>query len=238
MRRKHSTWWLGGLTACALLVAAAGQARASYIDTTSLWNHKSSVGPFGDTTSTKKYAATTYGETFLVGPKDTELMNFTFWMRDSKKAGPVTLEGVIMQWDGTKAVGSPVWTSTPVTVSKTGPVNFKTGGLQLDPNTKYVAFITTSPFTNSGNPGVRVGYVGKNDYPQGQFVYLNNGSDLSKLTTTAWHHAPHGNDLAFRARLVDPAISSTPAPPGLLLGAIGSCGLVAGAWRGRRKKRA
>jgi hypothetical protein len=226
--------------ACALLALTTGSARASFIDTTSTWNFSSGVGPFGESTSSAKHAAPTYGQTFTVGPVDNNLNNFSFWVNDSKMHGPVTLDAYVMQWDGTKAVGPVLWQSSPTTTTnnkgKGGmeKLTFNTGGLTLTPGKEYVAFISTSAFFDGGTHTARVGFTYKNTYPHGEFVYINNGSDLSKLTTTSWHTAHHGHDLAFRANFSGPL--KTPAPPGLLLGVIGSGSLLGYAWRGRRKR--
>ena len=238
MRSNRSTWRVAAGTACALLALGVGPARASFIDTTAPWDHKTGAGPFGDSTTSKsKHAASTYGQTFTVGPTDTALNNFSFWLHDSKKNGPLTVEAVVMQWNGHQAVGPALWTSSPMTTStKKGmqQLTFNTGGLGLKPGTQYVAFLTTSPFASDAGHSAKVGYTKQDPYGQGGFVYINNGSDMSKLTTTNWHHAPNGRDLAFRANLVNPA--QTPVPSGLLLGVIGSGSLLATAWRGRRKK--
>jgi hypothetical protein len=231
-------WRIMAGTACALLALAGGQARASAIDTTPPWDHKTGIGPFGDSTTSKsKHAAATYGQTFTVGPTDTALHDFSFWVHDNKKSGPLTVEAVVMQWNGHQAVGPALWTSSPTTTSSKGgmqQLTFNPGNLNLQPGKQYVAFLTTSPFSTDAGKTARVGYTKQDSYDGGQFVYINNGSDMSKLTSTSWHHSGHGRDLAFRANLVNPA--AAPVPSGLLLGVIGSGSLLASAWRGRRKQ--
>jgi hypothetical protein len=230
----------GGLAACLLLALAAGQARASWIDTTSGWNHKSGVGPFGESTSTAQFAAPTYGETFKVGKVDTQLDSFSFWVQDPKKSGPINLEAMVMQWDGKKAVGPVLYESGKVTTTPKASfqeLTFKPSSLQLSPGKQYVALLTVSPFFDGGTHEARVGAVGgPTVVTKSQFVYINNGSDLSKLTSTNWHHGPSGHELAFRAHFSDPPVNQTPAPSGLVLGLLGSCGLLAWGWRGRRKR--
>jgi hypothetical protein len=240
MGNKHTLRRLGGLAACAVLALAAGAARASWIDTTAAWDYKSGGVPFGVTGPATKYGANTYGQTFQAGPVDSKLDNFSFWVQDPKKAGALSVEAFVEQWDGHKAVGPALYDSGAMTLTPRAgyqKLTFKPA-LDLTPGQHYVAFLTTTtPLAGGKGPPPRVGVVeGSSVYGRGEFVYLDNGTDPTKLTTTNWQHPSDGRDLAFRAQFSSVPVSHSPAPSGLVLGLLGSGGLLARAWRVRRKR--
>jgi hypothetical protein len=237
MRRFRCPCWSFNMAACTVLVVVSGSARADLIDTTTAWNGTTSVGPFGASPSRHLPGGGPYGETFTIGATNTTLDSFSFWVRQGPK-GPLTVEGVIMAWNGSQPVGSPLFTSAPVITNNNGgkggfqELTFTTGGLALNPGQQYVAILT-----DLGGHG-RVGVVPNSGAtnPGGLFVFMHNFPIPGGPPTPSWHLAPGGRNLAFQASFyAPPGVSKTPAPSGLVLGALGACGLAAFGWRGRKK---
>jgi hypothetical protein len=184
---------------CVLAAAFTTPGPASAINTFNSWNGTQSITPFGcpDTT--------TYGQIITVKGK-TMLSKFSFaWMYDGTNGGSLVARGEVYAWDGTKATGSALWESKPVTFAFTDAVfhivDFKPGALPLTDGAQYILFASIdrdyAKCTNSYT--VAWGAVNDTTYAKGEFRYQNNAGDPSKWTTEAWNG--FGLDLAFKAAL-------------------------------------
>jgi hypothetical protein len=179
------------LTLCAVAALYVSPASASSggdtIGTIGLWSG-GSVEPFG-------YPDTaTYGQVITVPGSDATLSSFTFELQVPTTA---TFRAGVFAWDGSKAVGAPLWQSGDMTTATSGwgEVTVDTGGVPVVPGAQYVIYFTTSESSGSGLG--EWGLVG-DDYSGGGFVYNNNGSDFGALTTTPWQGFGT-QDLAFEA---------------------------------------
>src|SRR5690348_6332695 len=86
-----------------------GRAAASTIDTTPFWNRTDYASAVGEYQSTPDSVDTaSFGQTITVGPTDTRLNSFLFFVYDYYPAPgqkPMNLAAYVMAWDGAKAVG-------------------------------------------------------------------------------------------------------------------------------------
>jgi hypothetical protein len=218
----------GALFSATLLIIFAASGRAQGINTISGWNGTSFISSFGvpDTA--------TYGQTVTVGAGASPLKSFGFEI--GYCGADVTLRGSVYAWDGTKATGPSLYESPGTTVTNSSAfqlVTFNVGDLSLAPGT-YVLFASTSnDQTGALHSGCQWGSVGNNTaYAGGQFVFLNNGPDPAKWTTTQWSSI--AQDLAFR---VDGLVVPVPAASTTSL-LIGFAGLIAvGSYRMARSRR-
>jgi hypothetical protein len=123
---------------------------------------------------------------------------------------PTTLafRGEIYAWDGTKATGSALYESAPVSTTNAAiyeVVSFNTGGTPVMAGQQYVLFASSSK-DNAGHSGggSRWGSTNSNTLiVPGQFVYMNNGTDVTQWTTTTW--STIAQDLAMTAAFNDPS---------------------------------
>lgn len=191
----------------------------------------------------------TYGQTFTA-PTTNVLNDFTSYLgipstAQSTGSGPIQYQADVYAWDGTKATGSALFTSTHTyTLSGSGyvPVLTSTGGTTLTAGQQYVSFLTTAGL-QSGQPSSTVSWETtdyfQSAYAGGQFVYISAGNDASKLTTTSWANPIGGGDLAFNMNFSPHApVSPAPEPSSVAVWAfvgIGGAGL---ALKARKRKAA
>ncbi|MCB1100152.1 MAG: PEP-CTERM sorting domain-containing protein [Verrucomicrobiae bacterium] len=167
------------------------------INTFPSWDGTTSVGSFGEPNTA------TYGQTFLAPATDPVMTSFTFVMNDFLNSDFVDFEAHVYAWDGTKATGAALFSSgTLVSTNNAGTDGFEyitvnTGSLALVPNSSYVAFFSASNYFDSIDGTSSWGLLTSDEYPDGGFVYSNNGSDFGQLTTNDWSTFG-GTDLAFR----------------------------------------
>ncbi|NJL21993.1 MAG: hypothetical protein HC895_16160 [Leptolyngbyaceae cyanobacterium SM1_3_5] len=128
-----------------------------------------------------------------------------------------------MQWDGTKAIGDILYQSAAQSKASAAAFEefvFNTGGINLTAGQQYVAFLSASGFFDGDDGVTGMGYLFQDVYAGGGFVFRNNGSDFSLLTSTPWETFIGGgvDDTAFTASFTPGA---TPVPtPALVPGAI------------------
>lgn len=192
----------GTLLSATLLIAFAASAQAQ-INTIPGWNGSSFISSFGVTDTA------TYGETVTVAAGATALNSFSFEIGSC--GANVTLRASVYAWDGTKATGSSLYQSAPMTVTNSSSyqlVTFNVGGITLTPGT-YVLFASTSQDqTGAPSSACRWGSVANTAYAGGQFVFLNNGPNPAQWTSSAW--STIASDLAFQ---VDGLVVAAPAVP-------------------------
>ena len=228
--------WKSGyalLFVAVLAMLFVGQVEAvTIIDTTPGWDGINSIGFFGE----PNFA--TWGQTFTTNATDTILDNFTFWLDDALNFDFVDFAAYVMAWDGSKATGSVLFQSAPLSTTNNGgqdgmeQFTLNTGGVGLAPNQQYVAFFSASNFFDSAEGAASMGFLGINVYAGGGFVFAGNGSNFSLLTqNNVWNTSFH-EDVAFVVSLSS-AGQPIPEPSTLLLVGTGLVGLAAY----RRKRR-
>ena len=177
------------------------------------------VGSFG------KSNTQTYGQTFTVPTNgDSRLDTFSFWMQD--RPG-LDFRGYVYAWDvaAGRATGSALFTSALMSAPSAGSgyheVAVATGGLDLTGGNMYVAFLSASGVAGSGQTSWE--FSTGDTYAGGEFVFYNNGEDLSLLTTYAWDSNWSGvdRDLRFAMTFNGADVSVTPEPASVLLAASG-----------------
>ena len=205
-----------GLIMTFIVMASAMVAKAD-IDTFGSWNGTDFVYPMGETNTS------TYGQTFTVGP-ETVLDSFTFLVDDDLNPDFVDFEAYVMNWDGSKASGSALFTSAAMSTTNNGGAGgwetftIATGGLNLISGNQYVAFFTAANLFDNVFGTSKWAHTWTDAVAGGEFVFLNNGNDFSQLTTMSWTKGWYGpgTDLAFSMDF-----SPIPVPGAVLLGMIG-----------------
>jgi hypothetical protein len=166
---------------------------ATLIDTTPSWDGNSSISYFGQPNTA------TYGQTFTVG-SDNVLDSFSFFLNQASSSA-LKFAAYVMQWDGSKATGPILYQSGPESTTQQNVLQqftFNTGGTSLVSGNRYVAFVNASNFPDSGFGSMGTQFT--DAYPGGGFVYQNNGSNFSSLTTNNWNSFGPV-DVAFKASL-------------------------------------
>ena len=199
-----------------VLLAAPVSAQTT-IGTTSFWDGLMQVQPFG------KPNTATYGQTFVVPSSDNVLNSFSFFLRDLGGGPDLEFQGYVAAFDPTigvsRIVGANLFTSAvrsgPSTTDTFTRYDFDTGGLSLTPGSTYVAFLSASghfgaiPLTDAITAWGQIQTAAIDPYPDGHFVFNNNGDDFSLLSTTAWTSFD-GGDLAFEMQFTNGAEPSSP----------------------------
>ena len=214
--------------ACVVLGGVGTAQAATLIDTTPTWNGTQAISTFGEPNTA------TYGQTFTVG-SDNVLNDFTFWLNDSTSQ-PISFAGYVMAWDGSKAAGSILYQSGQRSTTGAAGMEqftFNTGGTTLASGQQYVAFLSASNFFDGIASEGSMGYLG-DVYSGGGFVFNNNGSNFSQLTTQAWENRLGPNDAAFRANFAAGSAQAVPEPSSSL-GLLAFGGFVAGKILKRKK---
>ena len=195
------------------------------IDTTGAWDGYNYVHRWGESNTA------TYGQTFTTGASDTLLKSFSFYMNSIDE----DYRAYVATWDNSNSkISSVVW-SSPVLNADTGLDGFDlfkitpNNGLQLQANTQYVAFFSTSGLHDGNEHSNKWGLV-SNVYNEGKFVYLNNGNDPTQFGTVGWNNFS-GSDLAFKVVLTQPV--PEPETYAMFLAGLGIMGAMA-----RRRKQA
>ncbi|HAG80980.1 MAG TPA: PEP-CTERM sorting domain-containing protein [Cyanobacteria bacterium UBA12227] len=203
------------------------------IDTTPSWDGTSEITIFGEPDTA------TYGQTFTVG-SDNILNDFTFFLNDFSDPDAIDFAAYVMAWDGTKATGSILYQSGPQSTTGASGMEqftFNTGGISLTSGQKYVAFLSASNFFDGIDGLGSMGLPFSDVYAGGDFVYYNNGSDFSALTTNGWDCTECGfGDAAFKATFT--SAQSVPEPASVLgLLTVSALGTAA-KFKGNKKEKA
>jgi hypothetical protein len=174
----------------------------------------------------------TYGQIVLAPNGADQITSFGFRIIPIS-GGPAVLRGEIYAWDGTKATGPSLYESEPRTLDVTGQqeVDFNTGSTPLTPGAQYVLFVTTSIDTEKqANSTNKFLTNTAESYPDGKFVFINNGPDEKQWTTNPWSSIATQN-LQFHARFASATQPLTITKPGKGSGTVisGPGGLKCGA---------
>ena len=205
------SWPRAGALVIALIAAliAAGPASAdTTIDTTPSWAAGEQANSFG------KPNTSTYGQVVTAPAGENQLTSFTFFMQLPTS---VTFRGAVYAWDlaTNRATGPSLYESAPrQTTDDTvfQEITFNTGGIAVTPGQQYVLFASVSKdFEGQPDGSGPWGHTVEDSYAGGRFVFLNNQTDESQWTSTAWTILSN-QDLAFRATF-GVAPTTAPLPP-------------------------
>jgi hypothetical protein len=224
---------LVGVGVAALSLALAPSALASTtIGNAPPWTSSQGIsGNYGvshSVSGSNSYPTPTYGQTVTVPATDTVLDSFTFYV---DLPTDVTFRGEVYAWTpGTldpnnafamgSATGGQVWQGGPMNTTSFGAcsnmhaVTFNTGGVNLNANTQYVLFITTSADTAANASATDTGCLGTtptDTYTGGDWVYQDDQGMPSNWTALGWTHPalfpanfPGQEDLGFTATFSSP----------------------------------
>jgi hypothetical protein len=234
---------LVGVGVAALSLAFAPSALANTtIGNTPAWTPAAGIsGNYGVSqfvSGSLSYPTPTAGQTVTIPAPDTMLDSFTFYV---DLPSDVTFRGEVYAWTpGTtnpsdpyamgSATGGQVWQSGPMNTTSFGKcfnmhaVTFNTGGVNLNANTQYVLFITTSADTAANASVTDTGCLGVtppswqggiDTYTGGDWVYQDDQGMPSNWTTLGWTHPAlfpgcvpgpcfGGEDLGFTATFSSP----------------------------------
>jgi hypothetical protein len=106
-------------------------------------------------------------------------------------------------------------------------VTINTGGVGVDVNSVYVAFLSTSGLAGSG--GIAWEAHAGDDYAGGAFVFINNGEDQAQWTNNTWttNWGAPGRDLRFEMTFSEGRPVAVPEPMSMMLLATGLAGIAA-----------
>jgi hypothetical protein len=223
-------------------VAACGMAGAIAPSRLAAQNITPSGDPIGSFTAVGLGWYSDVGQSFTAG--GAYMTSFSFWLGPSlsknyTSVGDV-LSGVdlfpyVMAWDGSKGVGTTIYTGSDVVVSGLSSYqkfDFSTTGLALTPGAIYVAFLqAANDGVHTGN--VKVGFSDMNG--SGAVADNLEGAAVKPLTDT-WDVNNPRLSATFAATFSDTPVTATPEPVTMMLLATGMAGLF-GAGRFRRKRR-
>ncbi len=177
------------------LCSITATTKAATLETYSEWNGSSALQPFGETNTA------TYGQTFTASADMGSLSSFTFYINDAVNPDYVDFKGYVAGWDGTKAT-TILFTSASMSTSNNGgsdgfeAITISTGGVSLTAGQQYVVFLCASDDFD-GVTGTSSWAMASDAYAGGGYVYYNNGSDFSLLTTSTWDSFSATSDFAF-----------------------------------------
>lgn len=181
--------------------STAGAAHEPTLNTRPAWDGAQYVWEFGCADTA------TYGQVITVPEGKTRLTKFNFYLSDQGRSGSMVVRGEVYAWDGSKATGDSLWESHPRTVDYGDKAYHRKqfrphGVVHLQAQQQYVIFLSISKdydqCTNSYQ--LNWGAVDDDTYPDGTFVFINNGGRASQWTTRDWT-TNWGYDLAFKAWL-------------------------------------
>jgi len=166
----------------------------------------------------------TYGQTFLA--LGSTLKSYSFNLNNFGTTDQ-DFGFYVGSWSGS-GVGSILFSQSLSIAAGSGDLDFTLNPmLALTTGSEYIAFISTSDYSQRADS--LISQAGSNDsYSDGQFLYINNGTDTSQWYGNNWSSwtVPQS---AFRATF---ATGSVPAP-GAVLPMV--CGLIGLARRSRKR---
>ena len=184
------------LLASTALLALSVPASAQSIDTIPLWNGTTFISSWGVTNTA------TYGQTFTPGIQQTRLNSFTMELAQTSETAP-QYQAFVYQFTNNRITGPALFTSGVLTAPATGTfsaVTINTGSIVLSPGQQYVVFLTTTNQQPQPNASYKYGALATNTaIPNGQFVFMNNGSNFGQLSTNPWSNI--AEDLAITLAL-------------------------------------
>lgn len=170
--------------------------------------------PFVDTTIHslgEGDGAQTFGQTFSAPEGNTILNSFSARIRafDIYRLrgllGPTNFDFHVMKWDDTEkhATGDILHSSlnTEIPTSQETFLEYTFNpNINLDPTGKYVALFSVSDYFDGVPNAAQFEFVNHQDaYPEGEFLFLTNGNNFSRVRTDSWDDFFVPDDLGFRA---------------------------------------
>lgn len=171
-------------------------AKAQSIDTSEAWiGH--SIGTFG------RSGVPTFGQIITAPAQAAVLHGFSIRMSASSSGLPFKF--YVYVWDdaNSRATGPALYVGaeqTTITSNQFEPYGVTGLNVSLVPNQKYVLFASVLETSWPSSDGASWGWLSKDIYSGGKFVYSFNGTTVSDLTTIPWGSAAP-NDLAFTANI-------------------------------------
>ena len=221
------------------LVLAPASAHAQSLN---LSENETPTSPFG-----KGAASATYGQTFMAPAGGNFLQTFSFWLGDdanqnTTNSSSLLFQAYVMQWDAASghATGPALFTSSVVSgpTSFAQRYDFASPNVAMTAGTQYVAFLSASESFGAITQTEATAYMETSllgTYTGGAFVFTDNGSDFSALTTTTWDFTGFPEYQAhFFADFSTDAVSVVPEPSSLVLLVTGLSALMLLAARKKR----
>jgi hypothetical protein len=224
-----------GLTVAAaaiFAVATASDVFAQYqiVSTYPQWSGTSAFAQMGEQPSIPGTEAT-WGQTLTAPITAPILKQFSVSLSDSPafEPDPLKFRGYLMEWNGTRALGTILYQSPTQTADGMSHGEFRRFDMgpidqKLDPAKEYVFFISCSMLFDGVDSWAYVAGSAADNYPGGYLVTLNNQNNASMWTNTDWQITGQW-DMTFEA------IFDVPEP-GAALALIPIFGIMIG---GRRK---
>lgn len=207
-----SSLWLAAAASYATLISTGGG---------------SFVQSFGKTNTQ------TYGQT--VTADDSVLSSFSFWLGPTSTNFPtpsnpsLNMMAYVYAWDDalSMATGPALYTSGVFTHNATPSSPFteyviNTGGVSVSAGSSYALFFSTSGLSGSGR--IQWEAATSDAYAGGNFVFLNNGEDLTAFTSSGWGQG-FASDLRFTADFVAAAVPEPSIWALLMAGLLACAGL-------------
>lgn len=182
--------WLAALV---LILVSSTAFAGLTVDTNPSWDGSTYISSFGVTNTA------TYGQTIVVPVGQNRIDSFSFQVGFASAA--IQFQPEVYAWNGSSATGAALWEGVPVTLAAgNGFTRFTftiPGGLTVTGGSAYVLFVSTSKLQSGAlASNSRFGFIANNTtYPDGQFVYINNGANPALWTTNSW--STIAQDLAF-----------------------------------------
>jgi hypothetical protein len=215
------------LVGAALLALYSQSSSASVlIDTMQSWVGGQFISSFGVVNTA------TYGQVVTVPAGETTLTSFTMKIFQSTGAAS-PFRGEVYAWNGTQATGPALYESAPINSSGSAGAVYQDytfiTNIPVTAGQQYVLFVTTSRDQAVPDWNSRFASVPDATYPGGNFVFINNSSNVNAWTTQSWSMI--AEDLAFQANFGNAQAASTavptlhPAVLAILAGGLGFAGL-------------
>ena len=192
------------------------ETNAQLLNTFPSWDGTTAILPVGEA------GIATVGQVFTVEAGFNRLEAFAFGVASlSRNSGPISFGAFVAAWDSaTFRAAGPLLFSTALpaldaSLTAFTPLIVPTGGLELNANSQYVAFLSSSLFFDGVPDAAQIAFLGSDLYAGGGAVGFSNGAAFDLLGTVSWSGT--SADLAFAA-----LFSASPVPEPSTYGVVGA----------------